>query len=106
MVLVEPKVNLISSGAPIYAITQSKAADERLNIREEHKEVGRSRDRGKKIFGNQWAEELKLVAGITKKFSQTFSEKPQCSTTKEIITTRGRVPDPVLESGKRAKGST
>ena len=44
----EPKVNLASSGAPMYAITQSKMADERLNNREEHKEIERTRDTCKK----------------------------------------------------------
>ena len=66
---VEPEVNFISSEAPVFAITLSKTADGRLNMREEYKEAGRARDTSKKISRNQWAEESKLAVGIMRKFS-------------------------------------
>ena len=66
--VVEFEVNLISPGALPYAITRSKAVDERLNIREEYKEAGRAKDKSKKVSGAQWVEEGILIAGIKKKF--------------------------------------
>ena len=73
----EPKVNLISLGDRVYAITRSKEADERLNNREEHKEAEQTKDTDKKISRNQWAEEIKLAVGITKIFSRGNRSAPQ-----------------------------
>ena len=94
-------VNLISSEALVYAITRSKAADERLNIREEYKEAGRARDKSKKVSGVQRAEESRLVAGITENFFPNFLERLACSTTREVIRVKATIPDRVMESGMR-----
>ena len=45
----KPEVNLISSEALVYTITRSKAADERLNIREEYNEARRASQKQKDL---------------------------------------------------------
>ena len=48
----KPEVNLTPLEGLVYAIAPSKTVDERLNKREEHKEVERARDTCKKIYGD------------------------------------------------------
>ena len=44
-----------------------------------------SRDKGKKVFEDQWVEERRIAIDITRNFFKLLLKKPECLLAREII---------------------